>query len=295
MKLKHLLLLQDLKRKYYFLCWTHADVQQYLKADYNVVVSKRTLKRWKKRMLDSAWEGPTRPVPPPQKALSADKEYQVIRIRRITGWGSYMFRELYGVSESTCKRIIKRHGLSRGSKIENRRIHWVKWQRRHPDSLWQVDSWQLRDGSWVIDIIDDCSRFCIGIKRVTILDTHTVISFLDEKIRVHGTPREILTDNGAEHGQTSKYSMFDEWCEKHDIKHLRSRTHKPTTTGKVERFHQTAQTELPYCNYDTELFRYRYNHIRPHRSLLGKRPAEIYFDQQIRLKGTTFTITKKWG
>ena len=103
-----------------------------------------------------------------------------------------------------------------------------------------------------------------------------------------------MSDNGKEFGGTSKHSEFDNWCKKWGIKHIRSRVHKPTTAGKVERHHQTMQNELPFCNNDLELFRYRYNHIRPHQSLNMKTPAEIYFDLQVRLKESTKKKAQKW-
>ncbi|MCX6748034.1 MAG: integrase core domain-containing protein, partial [Candidatus Pacearchaeota archaeon] len=61
------------------------------------------------------------------------------------------------------------------------------------------------------------------------------------------------------------------------IKHIRTAIHSPTTTGKIERFFQTLERELPFCNNDLELFRMRYNHFRSHSSLHGKCPADIYF------------------
>ena len=79
------------------------------------------------------------------------------------------------------------------------------------------------------------------------------------------------------------------------IKNVRFHCHKPTTMGKVERFHQTVTQELPYCNGDYELFRYRYNHIRPHMSLHYKTPAEVYFDLQQRLKMTGPKPAQKLG
>ena len=189
---------------------------------------------------------------------------------------------------------MKRFGLSRGSKIENKRIHWVKFERDHPDSLWQLDSWQLPDGSWIVDVIDDATRFCPGITHLEHLTTESLTAFLDSIIAVHGAPRELLSDNGSEHGGTSKQSQFDDWCRRHGIEHIRSRIHKPTTAGKVERFHQTAQRELPYCNNDLELFRYRYNHIRPHMSLAGRRPADKYFDLRERLKEPSIKPREYW-
>lgn len=296
MKLRNPVLKDEL-HKFYQHNWSHREVQAYLQAHYGVNVSIRTLKRWKPHLDNPRWPGPKSPVPPrPTVKVTPHMLVRICRLRRSTGWGRVALKQVfpYPLSESTYRRIIRINGLSRGSRIENQRIHWVKWQREHPDSLWQLDSWKLPNGEWVIDVIDDCSRFCVGIRKVAQLTTGTVTAFLDERIIVHGPPREILTDNGAENGSTSKQSAFDEWCRRRGILHIRARVHKPTTTGKVERFHQTIQTELPYCNGDFELFRYRYNHIRPHMSLKGKRPAEVYFDLQKRIKTSSNQSVQKW-
>lgn len=286
MKLRNVLLLAEL-RKFYALGWTHREVRQYLSDHFAVEISRRTLIRWKRQVQNHFWLGPRAPRPPlPVPKVTAAMRQRIVAFRRATGWGRALLKDVlpYSLSDTTYRRIIKTSGLSRGSKIEHKRIHWVKFERDHPDSLWQLDSWQLPDGSWVVDVLDDATRFCLGIRRLTRLTTEALTAYLDLLILHHGPPRELLTDNGAEHGGMSKKSIFDEWCRRHHITHIRSRPHKPTTAGKVERFHQTVQRELPYCNHDFELFRYRYNHIRPHMSLGGRRPAEKYFDVQERLK-----------
>jgi len=287
--------LADNLRKKYTLGWSHSDVQFFLKNDYNIEVTKRTIKRWKKNLKNDSWQGPKIPCPPIIRKVNSEMSKRICTLRLKTGWGSYPLKILfpYDISESTYKRLIKTAGLSRGSKIENKRIHWVKWQRNHPDSLWQIDSFQLEDGSWMTCVIDDCSRYCMGIRKHEHLTIAAVTSLLEDIILRHGKPREILTDNGKEHGLTSKSSQFDEWCNKQGITHIRSRIHKPTTAGKVERFQQTVQKELPFCKEDIEMFRYRYNHIRPHMSLHGKRPSEIYFDISQRLK-ETITKPQTW-
>jgi len=111
------------------------------------------------------------------------------------------------------------------------------------------------------------------LNRVT---TYVVTQILDELGRVHGFPREILTDNGNVFGLKSKHSKFDRWCKRRGIKHIRTAVHSPTTSGKVERFFQTVDKELKFCR-DHHEFRMRYNHFRPHTSLENKSPAEIYF------------------
>jgi len=108
--------------------------------------------------------------------------------------------------------------------------------------------------------------------------TRAVIDVLNELIRGHGAPREILTINGSAYGQKSKRSKFDRWCRMKRIHHIRTKIHSPTTNGKVERLFRTMDEELPFCAYDLGLFRMRYNYYRPHASLHGKCPAQIYFD-----------------
>ena len=298
MKLKNPLITRKLRIFYFKKRWRHKEVQQYLHHHYCTSVSIRTLKRWKKRLFDPNWKHPKIPVPPkPRKIASEQDTNRLVSLRKKTGWGALTLKYVFNFqfSESTCKRIIKEKGLSRGSKIENKRIHWVKWQRSHPDSLWQLDGSKLPSDEWILPVIDDCSRYCIGQKKFKTLTTQKVIKFLEELFAIHGKPRELLTDNGTEFGGVCKSSKFDQWCEEQGVKHIRSRIHKPTTAGKIERFHGTHKSEIVFCEGDYELFRYRYNHIRPHRSLYMKTPAEVYFSREIRIKGTKKIEDKWWG
>lgn len=296
MKLQNPLITKKLRLFYFENNWTHDEVKDYLANHYCIFVCKRTLQYWKKSLKNSDWEHPIRPKPPiPRKVVSSKELTRILDFRRNTGWGPYTIKRAfnYTYSESTIKRIIKSNGLSRGSKIENKRIHWVKWQRKHPDSLWQLDGSKLPNGNWILPILDDCSRYNVALKEFKTITTEKVISFLEDTFKVFGKPREILTDNGTEFGGLCRTSKFDTWCEKVGVKHIRSKPHKPTTAGKVERFHGTFQQNIEYCKGDIELFRYRYNQMRPHRSLSMKTPAEIYFSIPIRIKGRK-TNDNKW-
>ena len=137
---------------------------------------------------------------------------------------------------------------------------------------------QKIEGKYCFAIIDDCSRYCLGLFALNELSTKVIIFLIDKLIKINGVPREILTDNGNVFGLKSKHSKFDVWCRRRHIKHIRTAIHSPTTSGKIERFFQTLDKELNFCNKDSELFRMRYNHFRPHSSLGNKTPSEIYFD-----------------
>lgn len=297
MKLKNELILRRLRKFYFRNEWDHATVKLYLAKHLNLDVSVRTLKRWKKNLMDNSWVGPKVPKPPiPEVKVTQKQIMKICALRRKTGWGPLALKHVFkwNLSESTYKRIIRANGLSRGSKLENKRIHWTKWAREHPDSLWQLDA-HKHNGKWLLPVLDDCSRYCLGIREFKHMTTLAVTDFLNDLIKIHGLPRELLTDNGSEFGGRSKKSKFDSWCKERNIKHIRTHIHKPTTTGKVERHHLTFQNEITFCNGDIELFRFRYNHIRPHRSLYMKTPAEVYFDLNQRLKIAQPKPAEKWG
>jgi len=50
--------------------------------------------------------------------------------------------------------------------------------------------------------------------------------------------------------ENQKQFIIDRWCRKRGIRHIRSAIHSPTTTGKIERFFQTLDKELKFCNKD---------------------------------------------
>ena len=155
----------------------------------------------------------------------------------------------------------------------------MRWQRKHPNSLWQIDhSDQKVKGKWLLSVIDDCSRYSISLEKLNCVTTNNVVNILDNLIIKHGKPKQILTDNGGAYGLNSKHSRFDKWCRRRGIHHIRTKIHSPTTNGKVERLFKTIDEELKFCNEDIELFRLRYNHFRPHSSLKGKKPCDIYHD-----------------
>lgn len=184
-----------------------------------------------------------------------------------------------GISARSVDKILSRHNLCKENKIKGKQKKWIRWQRNHPNSLWQIDHTDEQDkfDCYTLSVIDDCSRFSLAIVKLNNVTTNVVINILDKLMKIHGKPREILTDNGGAYGLNSKNSRFDRWCKRRGIRHIRTKIHSPTTNGKVERLFKTMDDELKFCNDDLELFRLRYNHFRPHSSLNNKTPCEIYF------------------
>ena len=67
-------------------------------------------------------------------------------------------------------------------------------------------------------------------------------------MRRHGVPQEVLTDNGkvftGRFGAKDTEVLFDRICRENGIDHLLTAPRRPTTTGKIERFHRTLRQEF---------------------------------------------------
>lgn len=259
---------------------TNNQCRKIILAQFGYEVCKRTLQRWNKKLNITEWDLKDESTKPKtiHYKITPEIEERVISIRKKTGFGEDKIINYFpSLSHKSINKILNKFGLTKPNENRRKRIKYIRWQREHPNSLWQMDvSDQKIKDKYCLGIIDDCSRYCLGVPDLNIVTTKIITKILEQIIKVHGKPREILTDNGSVFGLRSKHSQFDRWCNRNKIKHIRTAVHTPTTSGKIERFFQTLDNELKFCK-NTDHFRMRYNHFRPHSSLHGKAPADIYF------------------
>jgi hypothetical protein len=110
-------------------------------------------------------------------------------------------------------------------------------------------------------------------------------------MRVYGVPSEALTDNGKQFtGRFTKPRpaevLFERVCRENGITARLTKPHSPTTTGKIERWHQTLRRELldlaePFADLPTaqaaiSAWVHTYNYARPHQSLDMATPASLF-------------------
>jgi transposase InsO family protein len=199
-------------------------------------------------------------------------------------------------SRSTIYRVLVRHGLVPARKRKRRRQDYKRWQREEPMQLWQLDvtgSVFLADGTELklISGLDDCSRYCVIATVVRRATGRAVCRAFVAAMRLYGIPDEVLTDNGKVFtGRFGKPRpaevLFERICRKNGIRQLLTRPYSPTTIGKVERWHQTLQTDFlndagPFESIEkaqaaVDAWRAEYNHERPHQSLGMATPAERF-------------------
>jgi Integrase core domain len=100
----------------------------------------------------------------------------------------------------------------------------------------------------VITCVDDHSRYCVICAIVPRATGRAVCLALVAAFSRYGIPDELLTGNGKQF--TARFNagggetMFDRTCREIGITYHLTKPRTPTTTGKIERFHQTLQNEF---------------------------------------------------
>ncbi|HYG76328.1 MAG TPA: IS481 family transposase [Planctomycetota bacterium] len=165
------------------------------------------------------------------------------------------------------------------------------FERARPNQLWQTDlfTFVLKRQNrrvYLVAFMDDHSRFIVSYGLHASQSTALVMEVLKAGITSHGTPEEILTDNGSQYVTWRGKSVFSRELEKRGIKHVVAAPRRPQTLGKVERFWGTLWREclessvfidLGDAQKRIGLFIDYYNFQRPHQSLQGLVPADRFF------------------
>jgi transposase InsO family protein len=193
---------------------------------------------------------------------------------------------------STITEILRRHGrLDEAEAIKHR--PYQRFERARPNELWQMDfkgHFGLRDGTrcHALTVLDDHSRYALGVRACGNERRETVQSELIELFRRYGLPLTMLMDNGAPWGTGdwhNRYTSLVVWLLRLGVQVTHGRPYHPQTQGKDERFHRTLSEEL-LCRDEFEnlwkmqlgfdQFRFTYNHERPHEALGLTVPAKRY-------------------
>jgi len=215
---------------------------------------------------------------------------EAVWLRKEYGWNAkaisgYMRKNGKYIGETTIGKEIRRQGLVEPLQKPRKRHKYVRWERDHSNSLWQMDwAWVEDRRQWLLAILDDHSRFIVGARFYTEATTENALELLDEAIWHYSKPREILTDRGTQFfkaptkqtNKTTVISRFTRELAARDIKHIVASPKSPQTCGKIERFFGTYKREAWRYPTLAQFIQY-YNEIRPHQSLDYDTPVVIYF------------------
>jgi transposase InsO family protein len=192
---------------------------------------------------------------------------------------------------STITAILHRHGLIAP---EPSQAHQplTRFEAAAPNDLWQLDF----TGHFALDrgrchplpVLDDHSRFLLGLAACADERGATVQAHLTALFRRYGLPRRILCDNGGPWGTTQsahRLTLLAVWMLRLGIAVIHGRPRHPQTQGKLERFNRTlhadviagrAYADLAAAQAAFDRWRPRYNETRPHEALGLATPLSRY-------------------
>ncbi|MET8944208.1 IS481 family transposase [Streptomyces sp. NPDC004542] len=274
-------------------------------------VSRQTVSGWKSRYAAAGLAGLSdrsrRPASCPHQA-SAEVETAVCEVRRkYPKWGPRRIAhvlERSGTvapvpSRMTVYRILVRHGLVVPGVRRRKRSDYKRWQRDRAMQLWQMDivggvmlvdpvTGELSEAK-IVTGVDDHSRYCVIASVVERATGRAVCAAFAGALQVFGVPEEVLTDNGKQFTDRFGHGgevLFDRICRENGIAHRLTQPASPTTTGKVERFHQTLRRELlddcgafesiGEAQAALDAWVEEYNSSRPHQALDMQSPADRF-------------------
>jgi len=264
-------------------------------------ISRKTGYKWLGRYEKEGSEGlcdqSRRPKCSPRLA-DAEVTKAVVELRALhPAWGPRKLKRRLedlgkeGVpAHSTVGMILRRNGAIDAAQAQQHKAY-RRFERAAPNHLWQMDfkgDFALGRGGrcYPLPIIDDHSRYLLGIFACGNQRERTVRGHLESVFEKYGLPEEVLCDNGGPwRGSGGEWTRLEVWLVRHGIKVLHGRPRHPQTQGKEERLNRTLKAEvlirrdwrdLAQTQREFDAWRKVYNWERPHEALGLAVPATRY-------------------
>lgn len=195
----------------------------------------------------------------------------VITTKKETGFGAVNIEKILSekgvrMPHNRIHKILLEAGLANNEPKKCRRRKWIRYERRHSNSMWHADWTQYR-GSNIIFFEDDASRLITGYGSFKNATTDNSIAVFNSAVEKWGRPREVLTDHGTQFcvDENDEY-RFRRHLTSFGVKHILSRVKHPQTNGKVERLNSTMFKLIKLKGSLDAAVKF-YNEERPHMSL----------------------------
>jgi transposase InsO family protein len=268
-------------------------------------IGRATLYRWQERYEEGGLAGLV-DAPRLGRASELDPllERVIITVRLLTNWNSRRIAAEFGrrdvhVGPGQVDRLLARHGTHRPTLA---RTPGPRYERGTPNELWHID---LKGPFYLyssrgpvrtchfVALVDDHSRYLLGIRAVPTKEALAVLDTLGEAIELCGIPLALMSDNGTPFVAIARWMMsrFQRTLAELSVRHIRTQIDTPWTNGKIEAFWAILQAEVLDRQHLADLaaaeaaviaYATYYNYHRLHGALAWSTPAE-------RFDGTPFT------
>jgi len=266
--------------------------------------SRATLFRWRDRFDAGGLVGLLdKPRAGDHADMAPELERAILLVRMLSYWNSRRIAAEFGrrgivVSHGQVDRLLARAGTNRTSVP---RVPGPRSERTSANDLWHIDlkgpfflptPTGGRRSCHFVALVDDFSRFLLGIRAVPSREAMPILEALAEADELCGVPHELMTDHGTPFVAIVRtmLSRFQRSLAELEIRHIRTQVDTPWTNGKIERFWATLQAEvldrqhledLAAADAAVTAYASYYNYHRLHGELGWRTPAE-------RFDGTPF-------
>jgi len=193
-------------------------------------------------------------------------------------------------------RILKDNGFAKTEPRKSKERKWVRYERKHSNSLWHTD-WFILAGKNTIAYLDDASRLATCVMQFDHATAENSAAALDKAIGEWKTPKQLMSDHGTQFTTLPRKTCdnpepnkFQIRLKELNIQHIRARVKHPQSNGKVERFIPTIRVLYKHFGSLEKAVDY-YNMRRPHMSLESesiKTPHETFLEKMEVSRGKEF-------
>ncbi len=206
-----------------------------------------------------------------QKSITQYEVNNVLKIKTEFEFGAINIEKVLAqdnirISHNRVHKILLQEGFANREPKKAKRRKWIRYERRHSNSLWHTD-WAEYKGQNIILYEDDASRLITGFGMFKNATTRNAINVLNDAIEIWGSPKQLLSDHGTQFcaDENDDYK-FRAHLTNLGIKHILARVKHPQTNGKLERLNSTI-FKLIELKGTLEAAVKFYNEVRPHMSL----------------------------
>ncbi len=183
-----------------------------------------------------------------------------------------MIKQKKKISHNKIHKILKDSGYAKNEPKKQKRRKWVRFERRHSNTMWHVD-WTEIKGKQVIIFEDDASRFITGYGVFDNALLENALTVFLKAVKKYGLPKQLLSDNGSQFRFNERFdapldieNKFQKTLKELKVKQIFTRPHHPQTNGKLERLNHTIVHHLKHFGTIAKSVEF-YNFKRPHMSL----------------------------
>ena len=268
-------------------------------------ISRKTGYKWLSRYLEEGSEGlqnrSKAPKSIPHKTSKEIEEFIISWRKKHPSWGARKITQQAGQiapvlelpSETTVNNIIKSHGLTRKRRKRRKPGHPGRPSAtaQSPNDIWTTDfkgEFKTKDGSYCypLTLLDEYSRFLLDCQGLYSTSYSGAFKVFKRAFKEYGLPNSIKSDNGSPFATIgiARLSKLSVWWIRLGIDPILIQPSSPYQNGVHERMHKTLKDEstippagdLKAQQRKFNSWRQEYNFIRPHESLQGKYPCQVY-------------------